>query len=333
MMRHTTGARIRQPSHTSKQRSTPDTVSAVHEVMARIRMVPDNVREFTESTMDSRRVHRIRPALLEQLLDLGLPHRGTGDDGHFDRWDLANVGVSLGLPCARHLAMRWWSKALADLQPGPPIGYTLELGADCPDPTHDGPCDFVLSPLFGRAAAVRRVRPGTWSLDVELPRGLRLFTDPFTPLIEHAESIRFHLLPVALSQNVGFLAETKLADCRAATIHLTRLGRKMGLPVRSAVGYFVAPPYATAHAWIEFEVDGEWWPADPFLLTALKKWGIIDPAQWPRHRSPQGLLWRLDGRYFEGLWHGDTPVYPTITMTDRRLGKGPDPVQLEQTGS
>ncbi|GAA0572099.1 hypothetical protein GCM10010172_65790 [Paractinoplanes ferrugineus] len=287
--------------------------------MERILLVPDGAREFTEDLSDVRIHHRIRAALLQQLLDLGLPHRGTGEEMRFDKWDMANVGVSLGLPCPRRLAMRWWSKALAETPTCRSIGYTLEVAARCPDPGHAEPCEFSLSPEFQGAARVRAVRSGVYSCEIGLPGGLRYFGDPFTDLFASVLDIRFHLLPVALSDDLGFVAETNLADCRAATMHLLRQARERELPVRTAVGYFVAPPYATPHAWIECQLEDAWWPADPFLLNALIRWQIIDPSRWPVNRSPQALLWPLHKRHFVAMTHRGAEVYPTVAMTERRL--------------
>jgi hypothetical protein len=304
--------------------SKPNLDEMARDAVERIRLIPDWVREFTEPASVAASEHRISKDLLELLLDLGLPSEGTGDDRLFDGFDLANASVSLDLPCPRRLAMRWWSKTLAALRSGPPIGYTLEMSAGCPSKGHVGPCEFTLGRRVTESARVTELAPGRYSCEVELPCEPHTFGEPFTELIGLVGPLRFHLLPVALAKDVGFVAETKMADCRSATIYLNRSARALGLPVRPALGYFVAPPYATPHCWLEFRVDGHWVTADPFLLHSLADWGIVDPGQWPVERSPQGVMWRGDQREFVAMEHNGVEVYPTITMTNRWIHAAAD---------
>jgi hypothetical protein len=305
----------------------PYTQEQVAQVVGRIKLVPDRDRVFTESLTDVRRTHRIGPDLLTELLDLGLPHRGHGDDRRFDALDLGNVGVALALPCPRRLAMRWWSKALSRTVPGVRSVYSLELSADCPRPGHDGPCRFrphedLLAAV--RPGSLRELDVNTFAFEVELATADRLFGEPFTPVIEEALRLRFHILPrQGVGVDPGFLAETGLADCRLATMHLNLFGRGLGLPVRAALGYFVSPPYAQEHAWLEFGAGGHWWAADPFLLKSLAGWGIVDPEQWPPHRSTDGVMWRLADRAHIGLTrlaHDDVEQVSNLAIVGRRPG-------------
>ncbi|MDW5324831.1 transglutaminase domain-containing protein [Plantactinospora sp. KLBMP9567] len=294
----------------------------IQEVVERLRRVPDTARMFSESAAEARRLHRVDQSLQARLLDLGMPHRGPAADPHFDSLDLANVGLGLGLRCPRWLAMRWWSKSLTQVVPGQRLDYRMELSASCPSPGHAGACRFEVHPRLRaamRAGTCRETGPGRYAFEVRLDSGRHLFGGSFTELIDQIRPVQFHLLPYPLNTDLGFLRDSGLADCRLAANYLHRLGGSLGLPVRSTAGYFVAPPYATVHVWLEFQVDGDWLPADPFLLNALNRWGIVDPGQWPPHRSPQGLLWSVHDEFIELLRHNgqDVLLYPAMVVTDQ----------------
>lgn len=143
---------------------------------------------------------------------------------------------------------------------------------------------------------------GRYRFDVRAG-GRRRFGPAFAPLVAAATALRFHVLPAALSADLGFLRATGLADCRLATRHLTGLGAGAGLGVRPVEGRFVATPYAVWHTWVDFRTDDGWLAADPFLLGAFDRWGIIDGAQWPADRSPHGLL-----RPLAETWHAGRPA-------------------------
>lgn len=307
----------------------PYTDDDVRQVVERIKMVPDAERTFSQSLDDAARTHRIGTELLAQLLDLGLPSRGSGTRLTFDDLDLANVGVNLGLPCPRRMAMRWWAKALAKTAPGSRSRYSIEIALRCPEPAHPASCRYEVNPALTvatRPGSARYLDPATYAFDVDLACDEHSFDAAFAPLIQEATRIRFHLLPrkregrLTVGMDLGFLAETGLADCRLATMYLARVGKRLGLPVRPCLGYFVAPPYAQEHAWIDLEVDGRWWAADPFLLHSLAGWGIVDPAQWPPHRSPEGFMWRLGARPFDAVTHDGTPIYIKLAIVGRTTG-------------
>ena len=298
----------------------PHSPERIRDVVERLRRVPDTARMFSESAAEARRLHRVDQNLQTQLLDLGIPHRGTAREPRFDSLDLANVGLGLGLRCPRWLAMRWWSKSLTQVVPDQRLEYRIELSASCPAPGHDGACRFEIHPRLRAAmqpGTCQETKPGSFAFEVQLDSGREHFGGPFTELIDQIRPLQFHLLPYPLNTDLGFLRHSGLADCRLATNHIHRLGRSLGLPVRPTAGYFVAPPYATVHVWLEFQVDGHWRSADPFLLNALNRWGIVNPEQWPPHRSPQGLLWPVHHEFIELLTHNgqDVLLYPAMVVT------------------
>jgi hypothetical protein len=299
----------------------PHPVEQLREIVHRIRQVPDRVRIFTEPVSDLPRVHRINSVLLTALLDLGLPHRGTGAGRRFDALDLANVGLALKLPCPRRAAMRWWSKSLLASDRNGAVLCTLGLGADCPAPGHTGGCEWTVHPELvaaSRPGTFREQRPGSYRFDVRLTSEEWYFGEPFHQLVERVLPLRFHLLPYTMSHDLGFLTGTGLADCRLVTRYLVELGNGLGLPVRPAAGYFVMTPYPTFHAWAEFRAGDRWLAADPLLLNAFAEWGIVDPRRWPPNRSLHGRFLRLGDRHCEALTHRGDPLDFVLTARDER---------------
>ncbi len=273
-----------------------ESVRQAARAVEKVRKIPDTFREFSVSAADAARVHRIDPGALERLLDLGLPHSGTGSDRRFDRLDLDNIGIDLRLPCPRWTAMRWWSRALPDrITPGV-TAYDLVLKTDCPTPERPHDCEVVFYPGTvkpGEPAAVRRRPHEEYRIELTTQWVDHCFGEPFTVLIGEILPIEFHLMPKPLTADPGFAATAGLADCRMATDLLARTANRLGLPVRPVAGLFLARPFAIRHWWIEVLDDGVWVAADPFLLNAFLRWGITDPSRWPVSRSPSGVLWEL----------------------------------------
>jgi hypothetical protein len=281
--------------------------------MARVLRVPDRYRRFTVQRSELARRHGISDAILVQLLHLGLPCR----DGKFDRLDLDNIGLALRLPCSRNTAMRWWSRSLRESSIKPPAD-TLLMRAQCPAPGHSGECGFALAPELADALVSqgRQAPSGAWfKLCVSLKAPLWVFGPPFTELFEQVLPLQFHLIPPVLANDLDFLTSTGLADCELATAFLVNQAAELGLQVRAASGIFVARPYPVEHCWIECRVDdGRWLAADPFLINALRRWGIIDGPEWSADWSLQSVLWRTGTAFGHLVMHGDRAAPYLITV-------------------
>ena len=276
-----------------------------------VRRVPNKYREFTADPAELRRLHRIDKALLQQLLDCGLPHRVSGDVVFIDSLDAENLSLLLGLRSRRRVSMRWWGVALRNADLHQAKIFTMRIAGEA-DRDLEG-LSYSLNPKLIASAlpsSVVRVSPDVFTVQARLPRPARPFGPEFGPLIAELSQLRFHMLPSPLRDDLGFMAESGLADCRLATRFAVARAAQLGLPVRRAEGLLVIVPYPTRHCWVEFEAeDGEWVAADPFMLSALAQWGIVDPGQWPPSRSPQSVLWRLGSDSYplivsEGRGHG-----------------------------
>jgi hypothetical protein len=294
----------------------------------RIRRVPDTVRRFEVDVAAASRSYHIDHSLLEELLDLGLPHHGAGDQRRFDPLDLENISLGLNLPSPRRRALRWWSKSLLNGRVDVDTVYAVRLTAHCPQPGHPGECRFAVNPLLVSAAmpgSVRSEQPGVTTFDVHLADPDWYFGEPFSALIDRMTPLHFHVIPESLDCDLGFATATGLANCGLATRLTVHLAAEMDLPVRSVYGYFFTAPFLTWHTWCEFRCGERWIPADPFMLTALARWGVPGSERWAPNRSTGGLTWRLfvhnpdepPARDFHAATHDGVPAPVTLMSQER----------------
>lgn len=226
-----------------------DVLSAELElVSARIARIPDTYRRFSESEERTRRFYRIPPEDLERLLDLGLPHRADATGRLFDDNDLKSVSMALRTRSPQRAALKAMADALVAGQAPETIRRGVTLQAHCPDPGHEGLCGFTLADEVARAPQTSRVRcvdPRRFDIDVRVQGGPARhldLTEPERRLAAEASRLRFHRIPYVLNLDLGFLADTGLADCRLATFFLAARGRELGIPIREATGLFLARP-------------------------------------------------------------------------------------------
>jgi hypothetical protein len=266
--------------------------------VAAVARIPDRYRNFSVSAEKVARSYRIPDELLRQLLDLGLPHRGNVASITFDRNDLTSVVLNLRLNSPKRAAFQMMARALTQNEARAARRITLQTY--CPGRGHLGNCAFVLAPGVTQSKELAAIRfPDDRHIQLELrpdggPGGRLGFTASQRQLVEEVRRLEFHPLPFQLNQDLGFLAETSLADCRLAARFAAVRGEQLGVPVRAVTGLLLGRPVAARHFWVEFLADGEWWPADPFLLTTLARWKMLDATLWPPDLSIAGAVWRLD---------------------------------------
>src|SRR6185437_1494018 len=169
--------------------AAPPAPGAIDDLVRRIRLVPDLLRDFSESQTDAVRIHRVGRSLLDRLVQAGLPFAGDGAERRFDPLDLANVGLDLGLPSAHRLAMRWWSRALAEIDEGGVTDCVLTVRCACPAPGHPGACDFTLNPESANTPEVleaSRQSDNGYALRLRLSRLERCFAGDQLAVIAEA---------------------------------------------------------------------------------------------------------------------------------------------------
>lgn len=289
------------------------------EVVQRLRRVPDRHREFAQDAQRAAREHQIDAALLERLTALGLPSAGSASGRFYDRLDLTNAALALRLPSARALAMRSWAGSLnsSDAE----VAFEIEIEARCPSPGHAGPCSFERSETLH---AMQGYTPGPGTHDGVLRRRIerpaRQCQPELRELASLARPLQYHLLPLALRTDLGFLAETGLADCGLAALYLTREALARGMTARSAFGFFLARPYSMEHTWTEVRSGGAWVAIDPHLVNLLTDWAFLDASRWPLHRSIDGCVLRIADADPDLITHYGAPTL--LTLTTRHISEG-----------
>lgn len=270
--------------------------SRSHEILKRVLTVPDRYRAFSVRRADAYRKFGLEDELVADLLDLGLPHRGVGDDMSFDALDLENVGSGLALLSPQRIIMKKWSRSLsADMQMHRG-SYELRISWACPDPGHEGACDFTAGE---HVSALAKVGPSglPWGGAItglaEPLHDVHEFGPEFDQVTAAARKLVFHRLPTGLGDDLGYLGATGLADCRLGTMHLMQIARGLGMSTRPASGFFVGAPFPAWHVWFEVLVGDRWIAADPFFLNTLAGWGLIDADDWPLDHSPRNVLLRV----------------------------------------
>lgn len=263
------------------------------DAMERLRRVPDEYRTFTTPASEARRRFGFDDPLLAELIARGLPHRGTGPDPMFDRCDLDNLSTGLGLASPQLAMTRRWAKSLHD-QLGPGRGhFELRLSWRCPQPGHDGACDFRITP--GIADLLPEAPTGnTAKILVEPVAEEHQFGSELDQVVADARGLFFHSIPTILTDDLAFARITGLADCRLAARYLAATAQSAGLTVRIASGFFIGVPFPTQHTWLEFAVGERWVAADPFYLHTVQRWGLLPDDPERLWRSPRNVLWRLD---------------------------------------
>ncbi|MEU4181116.1 hypothetical protein [Streptomyces sp. NPDC026589] len=271
--------------------------------MERVRRIPDRFRWFHETRRSAAVNHGIDPSLLGELLDLGLPHAGAGEDLLLDGIDCTNLSLCLRLRAPRRIALRGWGRALRSEAAGQARRHQLRIVPRCPYPGHPGGCGFrvlpdaVLDAAHETAGATAvldgcdaRVHlPADPSAGQSVPAELR-------PVLDTLSEVDYQILPRELERDLAFLRDSNLACCMLASTLLVQEAALRGIEARPSFGLTVVPPFAMPHAWVEFRVAGRWTAWDPHLLKALRAWGLCDADSWPDDRALSRFFLRLGAR-------------------------------------
>lgn len=292
-------------------------------LLAKLTLIPDSARGFSLPVSEVERRFRLTPEVLDYLVARGLPTRHRDGGPHFDYLDIRNTALQLGFGPAAQAARRFWSAGL-NAPAGRPTRYEIYYQGACPDRGHAPICHYRIAAPGGRPARVSLPAGHTGALltvEVSLDNDWQPFPAEWREVLHLMDDLDFMYLPRALRLDLDFVRQTGLCDCVGGAEIIVREGRRRGLPVRRSHGLIMTPPYSTRHDWAEFLVDGRWMPVDPLLVRSMTRWGMLDPAAWPIHRSPGAILVRLTPHRQPLVTHDGTDV-PVIMLT-RRLPSRP----------
>jgi hypothetical protein len=277
-------------------RPAPHGPTAMADIIDRILRIPAKYRDYTIAAAHLQAQYAVDDVLRDQLLDLGLPHRGSGADRMFNGGDLENIGNALGLHSPGWRSLRMLAIMFGGLRDPAGTVYRVRSVSRCPAPRQAGPCAPGPSPLLLSAA------PGEINCDATgVTAHLRLAPSDqragpvLDPLVQLAAGLTFHYLPDELTEDVGFAAETGLADCRLGACVLMAHADSVGQRLRAVSGLIMSVPFIMHHMWLEVEAGDGWLPIDPFFLSALAAWRILSPREWPPDRSTGQIYWPIRG--------------------------------------
>jgi hypothetical protein len=286
----------------------------------RISRIPDRVRAFDYGSEWAWARLRLSTDLLDFMAAHGLPRRVVDGVPAYDNLDLINIAIHLGLGPVARAARRFWPLALRLSAARGGILYEARYHTECPEPGHDGPCRYAFAAPGNAVVECALDGGGPPQMSVRASTDGRL--PPLPPeareVLRAVEDIQFLIMPKAFSSDIDFVTRNGFGDCEAVCRILSDEARARGIPVRTSYGLLVSPPFATGHYWAEFGVGDAWVPVDPVLTREMIQWGVLDPAEWPPHRSIGPILVRLGDLDTTLATHNGTGV--PVTASVRALG-------------
>lgn len=266
------------------------------ELVGKLRLVPDDAREFTTSRDFALQNYRLPADLLDQAREDGLPTDLTGR--MFDSADLRTLGLHLGVGSISHTLRTFLPRTLK-ASAGGVNRYRLSYLPRCPDPAHAEPCRYTLRLPEGEyqyTASPQDIAP-LHTTTADLP-----CTQPELPpaakeLMEELAALDLALLPKRARRDTALIRRTGLADCTGLSRLVAEECGRRGIIARTGYGLLLAPPFVNRHYWAEIRAEDRWVPVDPVLLATLGRWGVLDPEQWPAHRHLAGVVWRVSDQF------------------------------------
>lgn len=294
----------------------------LQEVVDRARLVPDRYRDYSTTWELATRHFRVPESLLARVLDFGFPHVRVDGQLQFDRKDLKNLLLRTFVPSPQLDAV----KAIADTMNAAPVvpSFTQKITviSRCPQPGHDGSCDFLIARQLTTPAdeAIKVIsldpRRCVFSAVIRSgPATLLSLSDEEHGIFDEVAALEFQHIPTELATDIGFARQTGMADCRLAYLYMCVRGHEIGMRIRPAAGIAATPPFSNTHAWAEVYDGQSWTPVDPFFISMLVRWGFLSADEWPINRIPLGLLVRL-GDHDEALMsHQGIEIQPMLLTT------------------
>jgi len=255
-------------------------LSAVPDLVERIRRVPDALREFTVGADEACALHGLDSETLANLCDAGFPLSGQRHSARYDAHDLANAALHLGRRSIQRRAMVSWRQTLEEAARRPVARYRITCPAGA---WRRFALESAESVAGGPSAAKETVRLALASAAPTMPAHVKAVADGLGDL-------QFFTLPHRLRGDTGFGRQARMAGCGMAARLLVDDLRQAGAEARVRSGLLLAVPISTPHSWIETVVNGTWVAYDPHLLRVLVRHAALDPQRWQTTQSPQCIL-------------------------------------------
>lgn len=273
----------------SGARSVP--AGDVASLVAALAALPDSCREYSIRERMAQRFLGRDPARLETLRALGLSSRVRDGERWYEWGDVHFLGLRLGTASQVLFCTRAWAAAAAAVGSedaamrisyfAPDAGQGERLRVTLPDGTSE----------LVRASPGKPVADFDVTLRASWPQ---LQDAALRAVAEEVRKLEFFILPWKVVHDTARARRTGLAACITTAMILVAEGSRLGLEMRRSTGLLVAAPFASGHDWAEVRVGGTWLPIDPMMVEIMTRFGGLERASWPTHRTLGPLLVRVD---------------------------------------
>jgi hypothetical protein len=280
------------PSAGRDGRSASAQAPPIDEWITRLRLIPDERRQFQVDLDRAKLEFGIDTTLAHELIARGLPHTMGDGAPRFTATDLHYIGLRLGCATTYLGVLRTWASSLTASADGDWSTVEVRCAPDAPQNT---PVEVLVSPGQRVRATVGANRIAA-RLHADVPVSQWPGVSPsLEDLLVDLASLDFCWIPESLSGDVEFTRQTRLSDCGNAALLLSGECERLGVTSRMAYGLLLATPFSTPHTWVEICVGDRWVPMDPLLIGLLAQYSTLDASVWPPIRSPGAVLLRLAG--------------------------------------
>lgn len=291
----------------------------VHDVAAlcsRLRRIPRDAGDFTVSAQDALTRYGLGEPELESLHRAGLHSRSPDGDHTYAPYDLHFLGLRCGLATDALSGIQLWRTSLERLVEAGQTRVHVTYIPKVPDATGPVKGHVVLPGVLAHPVELRHLAPAA-EFTVTLTATWPTLPDDLVAIMSEVAGYEFCLLPDRLAGDTTLARQIGLSDCWTGSKLVVEACRRVGRRARIAHGLMVVLPFSSRHSWAEVYVDGVWTPVDPLFIELMRRWGGLDPAAWPHHRSPGAMLaplvWDPPGP--EPLVSRDGQVVPTTFLT------------------
>ena len=258
-------------------------LSTVADLVERVRLVPDALREFTVGGDEAHALYGLDSATLTHLRDTGFPVSGCSGNARYDPYDLANAALHLGRRSIQQRALVSWRQTLEEAVGRPVARYQITW------PTGTSR-QLPLESAQTLAGEAPDAKSGKEKVLLALATAAPAMPPDVAAVAGGLSDLQFFTLPLRLRSDAGFARHTRVAGCGMAARLLVADLLQVGIEARARTGLLLAVPLSTLHNWIETVVDGTWVPYDPHLLRVLVRHTALDPQRWHATLSPRCIL-------------------------------------------
>ena len=253
----------------------------------RLRLIPDERRDFAVGAVQAEREFGVDPALAAELVARGVPHVDGEEGLLLATTDLHYLGLRLGCAKIYQGVLQRWAATLTEL--GERAHTPVEIR--CTAFAEPGTEVVAIAPAGRRIGTRAGDRPATLRFEAELSGDWPELPVALHSLLADLAALDFCWIPESMQTDLAFVARTRLSNCAAAAYTLVAQAPALGVEARMAYGLLLAPPYSTPHYWAEVRTgEDHWTPADPLLAGLLARFAGLDAAAWPPTRSPGAIL-------------------------------------------